>query len=35
LAFVDEGLKVQPEDGGLLARKKAIQATLTAQQAVR
>ncbi|MGH2620043.1 MAG: hypothetical protein ACRDHG_05660, partial [Anaerolineales bacterium] len=35
LAFVDEGLKVQPEDGGLIARKKAIQATLTAQQAVR
>ncbi|MGQ0593910.1 MAG: protein kinase domain-containing protein [Gammaproteobacteria bacterium] len=35
LAFVDEGLKVQPEDGGLIARKKAIQATLTAQQAAR
>ncbi|MGH8590975.1 MAG: hypothetical protein ACREXX_17105, partial [Gammaproteobacteria bacterium] len=35
LAFVDEGLKVQPEDGGLIARKKAIQATLTAQHAVR
>ncbi|MGH8479054.1 MAG: protein kinase domain-containing protein [Gammaproteobacteria bacterium] len=35
LAFVDEGLKVQPEDGGLIARKKAIQTTLTAQHAVR
>ncbi|MGH8567308.1 MAG: protein kinase domain-containing protein, partial [Gammaproteobacteria bacterium] len=35
LAFVDEGLKVQPEDGGLIARKKAIQATLTARHAAR
>jgi serine/threonine-protein kinase PpkA len=35
LAFVEEGLKVQPEDGRLIARKKAIQTTLTAQQAAR
>ncbi len=33
LAFVDEGLKVRPEDGGLIARKKAIQTKLTAQHA--
>ncbi len=31
LAFVDEGLKVQPEDGRLIARKKSIQTTLTGQ----
>jgi tetratricopeptide (TPR) repeat protein len=35
LAFVDEGLKAQPEDGGLIAQKKAIQTTLTAQNAER
>jgi serine/threonine-protein kinase PpkA len=35
LGFVDEGLKVQPEDGGLIALKKAIQTALTAQHAAR
>ncbi|MCA1851075.1 MAG: hypothetical protein LC647_01375, partial [Beggiatoa sp.] len=35
LVFLEEGLKVQPEDGRLIARKKAIQTTLTAQQAAR
>jgi serine/threonine-protein kinase PpkA len=35
LAFVDDGLKVQPEDGGLIARKKAIQTTLSGQRAAR
>ncbi len=35
LAFVDDGLKVQPEDGGLIARKKAIQTTLSGQQTAR
>jgi tetratricopeptide (TPR) repeat protein len=35
LAFVDDGLKVQPEDGGLIARKKAIETTLSGQRAAR
>ncbi|MBA2594007.1 MAG: hypothetical protein M3495_18835 [Pseudomonadota bacterium] len=35
LAFVDDGLKVQPEDGGLIARKKAIQTTLSGQRVAR
>ncbi|MGH8584363.1 MAG: protein kinase domain-containing protein [Gammaproteobacteria bacterium] len=32
-SFVDEGLKVQPEDGRLLTLKKTIETTLTAQAA--
>ncbi|MGH8522820.1 MAG: tetratricopeptide repeat protein, partial [Gammaproteobacteria bacterium] len=35
LSFVDEALNVEPENGGLLAQKKAIKIRLTAQSAAR